>query len=79
MKVIDINSKLEQRRKDAELAEMKDFFTTRIMPYLSTEELMQVREAIINKDQDTYLKITEPIIMRHAIREAHEEMRRLGY
>jgi len=64
--VIDITARLEERKKKEELEGFKKWFheTFGDQPI---EVIKQIREAIANKDQEAYKRITEPIILRKLI------------
>lgn len=68
VQVIDITGILEERKEEQHKQEQMDYFRS-IFRLLSLEELEQVREALKKGDAETYKRITEPIIMREAIRE----------
>lgn len=64
--VIDITGILEERAAEQEIQEQKEYFMW-LAGLLSKSELLLMKEAMENGDEELYRQITEPVIRRQAI------------
>lgn len=70
-KVVNFSEKLKQRQEEQEKDKQLEFFRE-LMLELTYEEREQVKKAILTKDEELYRKITEPAILRRAMREFNQ-------
>lgn len=68
-KIISFADKFEKLQEAQEKTELMDFFRKEILPHLSDQNKIKLINAIDNNDHETYLSITNPILMRNGIRE----------
>ncbi|MDQ0154936.1 hypothetical protein [Robertmurraya andreesenii] len=70
-KVISFNERLAAKKESKKDGELKEFFLTQILPYLTRGEKLAIVKAMEEGDAKTYFEITEPILRRNALYEAN--------